>query len=275
MIRLIKKLHRTLKRGRHLRAGHGRLREIRPAVEAACGGPVRFTNGVGGGHDYVYFVEREGRRVAILRIANPAYVPEGTPPEARVNGPRFKLTPRERVAREWRVCEAGWPSGLTPRPLWRSDREDALLNSYIDGGRLFDWVQRGRISLWDAIDRTAEAAKAFHAVIGEAHMDLSLFNVYADAGLARLTLIDFELAPNPALSPAEARLFDFLNLVEMAFKDMSPADRKLAPQRLDRLLGVIVPDDVKRAPLTSLAPKLPRILSDPAFRAVLSRHLTV
>ena len=275
MIRFIKRLHRSLKRFRHLRAGRGRLREVRPAVEAVCGGPVRFKSGVGGGHDYVYFVEREGRRVAILRITNPDYVPEGTPPEARLNGPRFKLTPRERVAREWRICEAGWSRGLTPKPLWRSDRQDALLNSYVDGGRLFDWVQQGRISLWDAIDRTADAAKAFHAVIGEAHMDLSLFNVYADAGLAHLTLIDFELAPNPALSPAEARLFDFLNLVEMAFKDMSPADRQIAPQRLERLLSASVPDDVRSAPVTRLAPKLPRILSDPAFHAVLSRHLTV
>jgi hypothetical protein len=31
-----------------------------------------------------------------------------------------------------------------------------------------------------------------------------------------LTLIDFELSPNPALSAEEARLFDYLNLVEMA-----------------------------------------------------------
>ena len=273
MLHFIKKLHRTLKRFQHYHSGAGRLRELHPSIASACKGPVHFTRGKGGGHDYVYFVEQQGQRVAVLRITNPAYVPEGTPHEARLNGPRLKLTPRERVAREWHMCEAGWAQGLTPKPLWCSAQQDALLNSHIEGCRLFDAVQQGRLSLWNAIGRAAERANVFHATVGAPHMDLSLFNVYVDPGLEHLTFIDFELAPNPALSSAEARLFDFLNLVEMAYKEMSPADRQAAPQHLDRLFTVTVPDEVKKAPITRLAPKLPRIVSDPTFRAVLSRHL--
>ena len=275
MISLIKTFHRIIKRRRHFRNGDAKLAEMRPAIEAALGGPVRFTNGLGGGHDFVYFVERAGKRAGVLRIANPAFMPEGTPLETRLNGPRLRLPPRERVTREWRLCEAGWPHALTPQPLWLSENGDAMLNSYLAGRRVADFVQRGRISLWDAIDRTAARACTFHAALGEAHMDVSLWNVYADEDIASLTFIDFELAPNPALSNAEARLFDFLNLVEMAYKVMSPEDRRAAPDRLDRLFTSTVPADLKGVPVAQLARKLPRTLDDPAFRNVLSRHITL
>jgi hypothetical protein len=275
MIRFIKTIHRAIKRRRHFQRGAARLAEVRPDVEKVCGGPVRFLQGKGGGHDFIYFVERDGRRTGVLRVANLAHVPEGTPQGKRLNGPRLKLTPCERVAREWRLCAAGWPHALTPQPLWRSAAGDAMLNSFLDGCRLFDCVREGRIALWDAIDRAAGRARVFHSVIGEAHMDLSLFNVYADDAIEALTLIDFELAPNPALSAVEARLFDILNLVEMAYKDMSAGDRRAAPGRLDRLFAEVAADDVKGAPVAKLAVKLPRILSDPAFREALSRHLVI
>jgi len=275
VIRLIKSVHRAVKRRRHFRSGAARLAQVLPSLAAVCGGPVSVRRGQGGGHDFVYFVEHDGLPAGVLRIANPAYVPEGTPTEARLNGPRLKLTPRERVAREWRLCEAGWRHALTPRPLWRSETGDALLNSYLAGSRLFDCVQAGRISFWDAIERAAERATLFHTRVGEAHMDLSLFNVYADEGMGVLTLIDFELSPNPALSAEEARLFDYLNLVEMVYKEMPAAERRAAPERLERLFAARVPRELHGLPVARLAPKLPRLLADATFRAALARHLTV
>jgi hypothetical protein len=275
MIRLVKAVHRALKRRRHFRAGEARLAGIAPDIEKRVGGPVCFRPGRGGGHDFVYFVERGGGCAGVLRIANPAHVPEGTPFEARLSGPRLRLTPNERVAREGRFCEAGWRRALTPRPLWRSPEGDALLVGHLAGPRLSDCVRQGRIALWDAIDRTAERAGVFHAVVGEAHMDLSLFNVYADDRLDVLTFVDFELAADPALPASEARLFDTLNLVEMAYKGMSSEERRAAPVRLARLFSEFVPDDLKGQPVARLAAKLPRILADPVFRDVLSRHFVV
>ncbi|HRR35117.1 MAG TPA: hypothetical protein P5026_13525 [Kiritimatiellia bacterium] len=275
MIRLIKNLHRALKRRRHYRGGEARLAQVLPELAAVCGGPVSVQRGRGGGHDYVYFVEREGRPVGVLRIANPAYIPDGTPREARRNGPRLRLTPRERVAREWRLCEAGWRHALTPRPLWRTEEGDAMLNSYLAGSRLFDCVRAGRLSFWDAIERTAERAGLFHKLVGEPHMDLSLLNVYADARLDVLTLIDFELSPAPVLSAEEARLFDYLNLIEMAYKEMPAIERCAAPERLERLFASCVPRGLHGLPVARLAPKLPRLLADATFRAALARHLTV
>jgi len=273
VIGLIKSLHRTFKRGRHLRAGRVRLSPYRLAIESACGGPVRFAGGSGGGHDYIFCVTRGPCPVAMLRIANPDYVPDGTPLADRLNGPRIRLTPRERIARERRLCAAGCAQGLAPQPLWLAENGEAFLNAYVDGLRLFDWVQRGALPLWDAIELAARHANRFHAVVGEAHMDLSLFNVIADASLARLTFIDFELAPSPALTLAESRLFDFLNLVEMAYKFMSRADRAAAPQRLGRLLSEIVPADVRAAPAARLTAKLPRLAGDPALGGLLSLPL--
>ncbi len=275
MIRFIKRLHKKWKRARRLRDAWPRLAELRPSIETACGGPVRFLPGDGGGHDYIFYVQNAGGRIAVLRIANPAYIPEGTPTEARFNGPRLRLTPRERVLREWRICRAGAPHGLTPKPLWISPQGDAALNAYVSGSRLSDWVRQGRLPLWDAIDLTARRANAFHAAVGEAHMDLTLMNIFADASLAPLTLIDFELGPHPALSLAEARLFDFLNLVEMAYKFMSPADKAAAPERLGRLFSDIVPGEVRQAPVARLAAKLPRILADPVFRDSLAHLLNM
>ena len=262
-----------MKRARRLRDVRPRLDELRPDIERACGGPVRFLPGDGGGHDYIFYVETGGRRAAVLRIANPNYVPEGTPLEARLNGPRLKLTPRERVQREWRIHGAGAPHGLTPQPLWISPRGDAAMNAYVSGSRLIDWVGKGRLTLWAAIELAARRANAFHAAVGDAHMDLTLMNVFADASLEKLTLIDFELAPDPSLSLAETRLFDFLNLVEMAYKFMTPSDKASAPEHLANLLTRIVPAEVRLAPVARLAAKLPRMLADPPFRAALARNL--
>ena len=275
MIRFVKRLHRSFKRLRHAREARPRMEALRPTLEKVCGGPVRFTPTDGGGHDYVFYVCQDGRRAAVLRIANDRYVPEGLPLEARLNGPRLRLTARERIAREHRVCALGAPAGLTPAPLWLSAAGDAALNSYIAGDRLLSCVSQGRLGLWDAIALAAKRALEFHATVGEAHMDLSLMNVLADSALARLTLIDFELAPSPALTPEGARLFDFLNLVEMAYKFMSSADRQAAPQQLSRLLSQTVPADARQAPVGPLSAKLPRILDDPTFREVLVRFLNV
>jgi hypothetical protein len=273
MIRLVKRLHRSFKRLRHARVARPRLEAVRPAVERVCGGAVRFSPTEGGGRDFVFYVSRGGRRVAVLRIANDRYVPDDMPVAARLNGPRLRLTSRERIEREHRICAAGAPRGLTPAPLWVSDARDAALNSYLEGERLIACVQKGRIGLWDAIARAAARALEFHAAVGEAHMDLSLMNILADPAAERLVLIDFELAPNPALSPEEARLFDFLNLVEMAYKFMSPADKRDAPERLRQLFAEIVPPELREAPVAPLAAKLPRLVADPVFREALGRHL--
>ncbi len=262
-----------MKRTRLLCDARPRLDELRPDIERVCGGPVRFLPGDGGGHDTIFYVETGGRRAAVLRVANPNYVPEGTPLEARLNGPRLKLTPRERVQREWRIHGAGAPHGLTPKPLWISPRCDAAMNAYVSGSRLLDWVGKGRLTLWDAIALAARRANTFHAAVGEAHMDLTLMNVFADASLEKLTLIDFELAADPALSLAETRLFDFLNLVEMACKFMSPSDKASAPEQIEKLLSLIVPADVRLAPVARLAAKLPRMLATPPFRAALVCNL--
>lgn len=275
MLRFIKSLHRSFKRMRHARAAQPHVEAIRPDIERVCGGAVRFSPADGGGHDFVFYVSQNSRRVAVLRLANRQYVPDTTPLEARLNGPRLRLTARERIAREHRICAAGAPLGLTPAPLWLSAAEDAAMNSYVEGDRLLACVSSGRISLWEAVTRAAERAVEFHAAVGEAHMDLSLMNALADRSLKSLTLIDFELAPNPALSPEEARLFDFLNLVEMAYKFMSPEDRQDGPRRLERLLADTVPPDARKAAVARLAAKLPRLLADPAFRDVLARHLNL
>ena len=275
MIRLIKQLHRSFKRRRHARVARPRLEALRPDVERVLGGAVRFSPTEGGGRDFVFYVSRDGRRAAVLRIANGRYVPDDMPVAARLNGPRLRLTSRERIAREHRICAAGAPGGLTPAPLWLSEARDAAMNSYLEGERLLSCVRAGRIGLWDAIGRAAARALEFHAAVGEAHMDLSLMNILSVPADGRLVLIDFELAPNPALSPEEARLFDFLNLVEMAYKFMSPADKREAPRRLQQLFTETVPPELRRASVAPLAAKLPRILTDPVFRGTLALTLNV
>jgi len=273
MISLIRKFYRHYKRMLHMRHAHSRLRDLGPTIGTLCGGQVSFIPTEGGGHDYIFYVVRGKRRVAVMRLANNRFVPQDSPLEARLNGPRMRLTPRERVVREHRICTLGGPSGLTPKPLWISHNHDVQLNSYVEGERLLTHVLKNRIPMWDAIDRAAKRAVLFHAVAGEAHMDLSLMNVLADASLEHLTLIDFELAPSPNLSPAEARLGDFLNLVDMAYKFMTPADKQAAAQRFDRLLAHTLPIDLRQISFSRLESKLSRITSDPVFRGILFNRL--
>jgi hypothetical protein len=63
--------------------------------------------------------------------------------------------------------------------------------------------------------------------------------------------------------------------MEMACKEMSAEDRRAAPARIDRLFAAVVQSDLKGLPVARLAPRLPRILADSAFRGALARHLAV
>lgn len=272
MIAFIKQLHRQLKRARHAREARPRLEALRPDIERACGGAVTFAPTDGGGHDYVFYVNRNGRRIAVLRLANPQYISADTPDSYRISGPYRRLPPRERIAREHRICQKGGELGITPRPLWSSGDGDASMNSFVEGRRLLALALDGEIGFWDAIERTADRAAQFHAAIGEPHMDLSLMNAIADAEQDRLVLVDFELAPNPALTREEAFLFDFLNLIEMAYKFMPPADRQAAALRLSPFLSRFAAP-YRSADISKLAPKLPRMLGDPAYLEILARHI--
>ena len=273
MIAFIKRLHQRLRRTRHAREARPRLEALRPDIERVCGGSVSFAPTDGGGHDYVFYVKSEGRRTAVLRLANHQYISAATPASYRINGPYCRLPPLARIAREHRICQKGGELGITPRPLWLSGDGEASMNAFVEGQRMLALAKTGAVGFWDALDRTAARAAQFHAVIGEAHMDLSLMNVIADAREDRLVLIDFELSPNPALTPDEAFLFDFLNLVEMAYKFMPLLDRQAADLRLDPFLSRYA-DPYRTADLSKMGSKLPRIFGDPVYREILARHFS-
>ena len=89
MFSLIKKIHRQYKRMRHARDAYPRLHALGPTIETLCGGPVSFIPTEGGGHDYIFYVVREKRRIAVMRLANSRFVPQDSPVETRLNGPRL------------------------------------------------------------------------------------------------------------------------------------------------------------------------------------------
>ncbi len=265
----VKRLHRLLKRARHAAQARFALLALRPELERFCGGPVQFSLTEGGGKDFVFYVSRGRTRVAVLRMANPDSVPDGTPIEHRLSTPRLRLTGHERIAREYRICASGAPFGITAAPLWLAPDGTAFMCAYVPGERLLKHVARGRLSMWDAIDLAAAHTVAFQDATGEAHMDLSLLNVLGDDTLEHLTFIDFETGPDPSLSSEEIRLFDFLKLVETSIKFMNPADRAAAPARFARMLQTLHPE-LRSAPTERIAPKLKRLIDVPSLCAVLS-----
>lgn len=203
------------------------------------------------GHDGTYLVENIG----ILRLANPH---KNRPLPASDMPFVLSQTPL-RIDREWNAYGKCAPLGLTPKPLWRT--HDALLCEYLPCRPLQAELARDPASAWEILLRASQAIHRLHQA-GIVHMDMSLANILADDAAQKLTFIDFEYAPAPHISPAAARVYDHLRLLESTWKFIPPSLRADGGPWLDTVAGFF-DSDMRRVHLDVLKPALGRICQAP------------
>ena len=255
-------LRRWLRRKRgELRLGV-RREEVRKLLSEHVGRQCRLTPAGARGRDSIYLVSDVERVFACLRIVNP-YL-KRTPLEADM--PFRVLSGTERIEREWSCYSRGADSGLTPRPLWRTD--DALACEFVDGARLMQQLLAQPQRFWELMSvATLAVAKLHETCI--THMDVSLANMVVGPR-GNPVFIDFEYAPQENLNLAQQRAYDYLRLVESSIKFM-PAERASAEQHWLDTLERCTSAKTRGCDLNPLAPALGRLFAERSTRLALAR----
>jgi serine/threonine protein kinase len=207
---------RALRRWLRHKLGEVRLakrrEEVRMLLSEHIGRTCRLSPAGARGRDSIYTVHDSGHTFACLRVVNP-YL-KRTPLKPHM--PFQVLSGIERIEREWSSYSRGAESGLTPRPLWRSD--DALACEFVEGARVMDQLLSEPRRFWELISAATRAVCRLHEA-GMTHMDVSLSNLVATPS-GDLVFIDFEYAPTSNLDLAQQRAYDHLRLVESCIKFM-------------------------------------------------------
>lgn len=255
-------LKRWLRRARGERRLAPRRAEIRAALETYLERPCHLSSAGARGRDSIYEVSDADAVFACLRIINPHLV--RAPLEADM--PFRVLGSEQRLEREWSCYQRGAASGLTPRPIWRTD--DALCCEYVAGERVMDTLMDEPRRFWELLCRATKSVSALHET-GITHMDVSLANlIQTPAG--KQVFIDFEYAPAAGLSLAQQCVYDHLRLVESCIKFM-PAELLDAGDEWLQTLEQHTDARTRGCDLTPLRPALGRLLAVDALRAPLAR----
>lgn len=238
-----------------------RLEQLCAELSAEFSRPVTMEISGARGRDSVLVVRGDAKPLAVLRVLNPYLKRKPVPknmPYAVANG-------EARLAHEWHCYEQCSSLGIAPKPLWRTG--DAIACEYIEGDRLSSRLDAHLEEFWALNTQVSRLLGSLHEQ-GLVHMDASLANTLA--GPQGLCLIDFEYQAAPHITPAQARCYDHLRLVESGMKfvpDTIVAD-------CNRWVDVVCecePDEVLQAPLGGLAAALPRVFAHAPLRAELSR----
>lgn len=259
------------------------LRWIRRPFERARQAPLRreleqqLTNEFGtriqliaaqtkGGYDEIYYAEKERERFAVVRV-NSLHKKQDDP--IGPNDPGIPLGPQDRLDREWNAYEKLNALGLSPRPLWRSDK--AIACSWIPWERAARVLINQRDQFWPLLERIIPAIGGMHHA-DVIHLDLNLGNILVDPHGRGVAIIDFEFGPVDWVSPQQQRAYDYLRIVDNCVKKRRGGNYLLSkPERFVDLLDQSVQAEDRNAEMTFALEKLRLLAEQPELIAALRR----
>lgn len=255
---------RQWRRKRALQQLAPRIASLRAELSVEFSRPVTLEVSGARGRDSIFIARDGSTPLAVVRVINPYLKRKPVPqdmPYSVGDGP-------VRLAREWHCYEQCGPVGIGPKPLWRTD--DAIACEYIEGERLSSRLDADVEEFWPLNTQVSRLLGRLHAH-GLVHMDASLANTVA--GPQGLCLIDFEYDAATHITPAQARCYDHLRLVESAIK-VVPDTVVVDCGKWLEAVQTCESTEVLAAPLGKLAAALPRVFAHERLRAELSRCFT-
>lgn len=258
MMRALTRFLQTCKESRVLPRCREVLAELALAVPELAG--VRAIKSGHRGHDSSFYLDKAGKRLAVMRLNNPHIRRPG--PAADM--PYVLAATAHRIAHELAAYTLGASHQLTPQPLFHT--HDALVCRYVPFKPLHALGYR---KAWDTFLRANRAIAALHAA-GLTHMDISPNNILAGPSGDRFIFIDFEYTPVAGLSIASQRAYDYLRLAESSWKFMPESIRGDYPPWLNDVVAKLG-EEAPRVQLERLAPALTRILAAPGLGEAIRR----
>ena len=223
--------------------------------------PVKTAFGV----DSIYNVSGGMKKIGVLRLDNPYKIRPSLPPDL----PFTLGNTGARLEREWTAYEQGARTGLTPKPLWRT--HDALLRAWSPFHPLSVMLDKMPERAWKILTHCINHIDSMHQS-GMTHMRLMTNNILADDGLNQMIFTDFSCAPTAHVPPPAQRLFDYLHLVDSAWKKI-PAKNRADGKIWFEAFSARLDGDMRAVNLSVLAPGLKTIMAAPEFMAQLKAVL--
>jgi serine/threonine protein kinase len=188
-----------------------RCKEIQAALSEFLDKDITFTKSGNRGQDSIYHVKYTGRTIGVLRLLNPYKKSKFLD----VGMPYHLSSPTMRLAREWDSYSIGSKSGITPKPIWKS--EDAIVCEFLPYSTVYEYIISNPEYYWSLIIKSSIGLKQLHD-LGLIHMDASISNTLLENISSKPIFIDFEFSPENNISIEQQKSYDYLRLIESSLK---------------------------------------------------------
>ena len=210
-----------------------------------------------GGYDRLFYVETKGQRFAMMRVKNNQ---AGAAAASSAEALRRALTADERLDYEWAAYTALSPKRLSPQPLWRT--QEAIVASYHPFPRASEMLKADEQMVWTLLPHLFALVRGMHA-LQLVHMDLNLGNILVAPYSHEMMVIDFEYAPVSTLTFEQARLCDYLRVINDLLRPRR-GGRAIQKDfdRFTELLRRALPQGITRENLACMQGSFPMIMRD-------------
>ena len=256
-MRKIKKFIKNIKVLYHYR---DKIKEVKKKLYDEFGN-IKFVFASFGGADINYYILKDKKKFALLRLAI-------SDNEKSVECPILRFNKKKRLKKEYEAYSLGSKHDLTPKVLYKFD--DGLVCEYLDGQRVFDVLKKDTAKVWKILEEAILVYRKLHD-LGITHLDATLKNFILDDG--RMKVIDFEYYPSEDLSLEVQKAYDYVRIIEHTLRSIPAKEQKNYHDFLD-VLDETVPNDIRNVDFRLVKPWLENIQTFPIYTELQKRIFT-
>ena len=198
---------------------HARREELEREMSEGLGKPVTLKPFGDGGNDSIYLARSSGEKLAVVRLHNPFKKDFFRMKGLRPRKPGAGKDPMKALNREWEAYRALAESGVTPRPVWRTD--DATAVSHLPGIRMNAFLRSLPAESWLGPVSAAFRSLARIHELKRPHHDAKAANIIFDDSAGNAYFIDLDRLTAKNQPLAYQQTFDWLKLLA-SFLQIAP-----------------------------------------------------
>ena len=256
----MRKIKKIIKNIKVLYRHRSKINNIKKLVKQEFG-DIKFVFASFGGADMNYYLLKDNKKFAILRLAIADIDKDSIHAILRFNK-------QKRLDKEYQAYSAGSEYGLTPKVLYYF--ENGLVCEYLDGERVFSLLQKDKSKVWEILTEAVKTYRKLHD-LGITHLDATLKNFIADD--TQMKVIDFEYYPSDELRLEVQKAYDYVRIIEHSLRGI-PMKYQEDYNEFIESLELIIPMEIRDVDFELVKPWLTNIQKLPIYTALKERIFT-
>lgn len=256
----MKKIKKLIKNVKVLYHYSNKIKQVKKKLYYEFGN-IKFVFASFGGADINYYILKDKKKFALLRLAIRDI-------EESTQHPILRFNKKKRLEKEYEAYSMGSKHNLTPKVLYRFD--DGLVCEYIDGQRVFDVLRKDTAKVWLILEEAIQVYRKLHD-LGITHLDATLKNFILDD--KKMKVIDFEYYPSENLSLEMQKAYDYVRIIEHTLRVVPTKEQENYHNFLN-VLDETVPNDIRNVEFTLVKPWLENIQTFPIYVELQKRIFT-